>query len=115
MSWLSRVAQSIKEKLVSNPRDRILRTYFNRLFERYGTILALRIDASNKEIHLTVLLKGEEKPIVVDANYRLEEGDDSLNLTITNAKTDREWLTLLAMEFLPYRFEDVPAIAKAFL
>ncbi len=115
MSWLSRVAQSIKEKLVSNPRDHILRKHFNRLFARYGTILDLKIDALNKKIHLTVLLKGEEKPIVVDANYRLEESDDSLHLTITNAQTDREWLTLLAMEFLPYTFGDVPAIAKALL
>jgi hypothetical protein len=115
MSWLSRITQSLKEKLVSKPRDLIFRTYFNRLFERYGEILDLQIDASEKKIHLTVFPEGEEKPIVVDAKYTLEEVDKSLNLTITNATTDRKWLTLLADDFLPYTFENVSALANAVL
>jgi hypothetical protein len=85
------------------------------LISKYGKIMDLDIDASQKKIHLIVLPKGEEKPIEIDADYKLEENAGSLNLTITKVKTNREWLTLLGSDFLPYTRENIPGVAKMVL
>ena len=75
----------------------------------------LHIDSEQKTIGVTVMLKGETQEIEITAKYKLQDGPDGLSITISSAKTSREWLTLLAEDCLPRTFEDVPKIAKAIL
>jgi hypothetical protein len=115
MTLLSKIRQKLRETILSKPRDFALRKFLGKKLNRYCEILDLHIDEIHKLIHLTVRPKGEEEPIEIEANYKVKEDNDSLTLSITKVRTSREWLTLLANDFLPHSFEGLPKFAKIVL
>jgi hypothetical protein len=77
-------------------KEMIIRTALNAKFGRYGKVLTLKIDSSNKTIDVDVLLKGETEPIKIRVGQEGKPG-----LALTNIQTSRPWMTELAAAFGP--------------
>ncbi len=105
------------KRAITYPAEEFLRAYLQKNYiERYGGLMELHIDPEKKTISVTLLPKGETQAIEITAKYTLRDGDDGFSVTISSVKTSREWLTLLAQDYLvPYTFDDIPRIAKAIL
>jgi len=98
------------------PAIAVLKIYLKKLTDEYGVLMDLHVDSDQKRITATFLPKGESEPIEITATYKIEESGSGLSMTIKSVKTSREWLTLLARDFLiPYTFEGVPYAAKVIL
>ena len=67
----------------------------------YGKLIKFELNSKNKTIFLSVLPKGEEKPIDIEiGSYEVHDTPDGPQLKFTNVNTSREWITTLAREFL---------------
>ncbi|MBV9671703.1 MAG: hypothetical protein JO076_02615 [Verrucomicrobia bacterium] len=69
--------------------------------ERFGNMLDFKIDTSERTIHLSILLKGEQMPIdfsIRDYEIIEENGSQYLKLDSSKIETSREWLTRLVRE-----------------
>jgi hypothetical protein len=87
---------------LNNAKDRLLATgakaRFNKLIERYGTLVDLQLNTVDRSLSLTFLLKGEGTPIEIRVHqYTLLTADGKSVLVIDGSKIDtsREWLTAL--------------------
>jgi hypothetical protein len=87
---------------LNNAKDRLLatgaRARFNKLIERYGTLVDLQLNTVYRSLSLTLLLKGEGTPIEIRVHeYTLLTTDGKSVLVIDGSKIDtsREWLTAL--------------------
>ena len=75
----------------------------------YGEMLSLQLDSQNKTLSLELLPKGEREPIRVTlAGYEIVEGDPP-RLRVRAATASREWVEVLANQFLVGRTVDLPA------
>lgn len=65
-------------------------------------MLELSIDRENKKLHAVVELAGEEKPIAIDVQYEitLNESLNETRLKANSISISREWLDLVAQEFV---------------
>jgi hypothetical protein len=87
---------------LNNAKDRLLATgakaRFNKLIERYGTLVDLQLNTVERSLSLTLQLKGEGTPIEIRVHeYTLLTVDGKSVLVIDGSKIDtsREWLTAL--------------------
>ena len=87
---------------LNNAKDRLLATgakaRFNKLIERYGTLVDLQLNTVDRSLSLTLLLKGEGTPIEIRVHeYTLftEDGQSVLVIDGSKIDTSREWLTAL--------------------
>lgn len=69
-------------------------------------MLELSIDNKNRKIHAVVELKGEEKPIAVDVQYKLNirKDSDEVLLKANSISISKEWLHLIAQEVIGREF-----------
>lgn len=73
-------------------------------YARYGNMTELKIDKDNRRITMTLLLKGEREPIeVVLQDYELATSDNQVTLKFKNVTVSREWMAVLAEQFLKDR------------
>jgi type II secretory pathway component PulC len=94
----------------------VLQTYLQENYvQRYGTLKNLDIDPSAKEISLTVRPKGEDEDIRINFEYKIISQSDSYAIEIRKVETSREWLTLLAQDYVVKQRLDVPSAAVALL
>jgi hypothetical protein len=82
-------------------KEMIIRTALNAKFGRYGKVLTLKIDSSNKTIDVDVLLKGETEPIKIRVGQYEIRKEGKPGLALTNIQTSRPWMTELAAAFGP--------------
>jgi hypothetical protein len=76
----------------------------------------LSIDTKNKRICLRLELLGETEPIDVDIlRYSLKEKGDMTYITVEDATSSREWLTVALREFVVGQDFTIPAKAGAVL
>jgi hypothetical protein len=87
---------------LDSAKDRLLATgakaHFNKLVERYGTVLDFQLNSVGRSLSFTILLKGEETPIKINVyEYTLSNAEGKSVLVIDRNKIDtsREWLTEL--------------------
>jgi hypothetical protein len=87
---------------LNNAKDRLLASgakgRLNKLIERYGTLLDLKLDTIDRSLFLTVHLKGEQTPVEIHLQeYTLSIVDGKFILIFDgqNIETSREWLTAL--------------------
>jgi hypothetical protein len=87
---------------LNNAKDRLLATgakaHFNKLIERYGTLVDLQLNTVDRSLSLTLLLMGEGTPIEIRVHeYTLLTADGKSVLVIDGSQIDtsREWLTAL--------------------
>lgn len=78
--------------------------------ERYGKMLDFKIDSQKKQIYVSVSLKGEAQPLEVLVNkYSFaKEGPDDY-IVIENVSISKEWMNLLAADFLTMKKFKLPA------
>lgn len=89
-------------QVLDNAKDRLLakgaKAHFNKLIERYGTVLDLQMNTVDRSLSCRLLLKGEETPIDIHLHeYTLSTVEGKPHLVIDGKKieTSREWLTEL--------------------
>jgi hypothetical protein len=76
----------------------------------------LSIDTKKKQLRVRLELVGEKEPIDVEIiRYRLKVKDESTYITIEDATSSRQWLTVALREFIVGQDLAVPAKAVALL
>jgi hypothetical protein len=81
--------------------------------ERYGELLALKLDTSAKKLSAEIMLRGETLPLVVsEARYRIEQKRGETRLIVFGVKVSREWLQNLLDDELPEISIKVPDLAR---
>ena len=92
------------------------REYFNHRYNSLGTMTTLEIDSKNKKASLELELKGETQPLRVDiADYEVTTAEGKTFIEIREFTTSREWINVLAREFLKGKKFEVPEIVHAVL
>ena len=93
-----------------------VREYFNSRHGAWGTMTALRIDTKNKKAALDLELKGETLPLNVNVErYELTTVGDKTFIEIVEINTSREWVNVLARDFLQDKKFEVPEAVRAIL
>lgn len=94
-----------------------LKSYLNGKYSRYGEVRQLNLDTKAHRIEAELLLKGEEQPVTVQAEYAIstDEAGNAL-LKLSNAQASRVWMQAV----LDDRFADgmsfpLPPQAAGFL
>lgn len=112
---------SLRMGVFSNAKDRMMEgmalSYLNSsLLQPYGRATALRLDTSEKTIHLELELKGETSPVQIDIlNYDLREEGGKYFASASDIRTSREWLTKLAQDRVRGQRFEIPAQAGSML
>ena len=76
----------------------------------------LSIDTKTKRVRVRLELLGEKEPIDVEVlRYSLKEKGDTTYITIEEAISSREWLTVALREFILGQDLAIPAKAGAIL
>ena len=104
---------------VAGARDRavaeLARTLFNRLdMAKYGEMTQFTVDSERREVHGTLHLKGEEKPVEFHARIHVADQAEGKMLVVDSITTSREWLTLLAAELIQPGTVTIPLPAGAY-
>jgi len=92
------------------------RVAINRRLNSIGEMTELSIDTKKKRIRVRLELVGEKEPIEVEIlRYHLKTKGEAAHITIEEATTSREWLTLALREFVIGQDITIPAKAAAVL
>lgn len=86
----------------------LLKAFINHKIKRFGKMTTIQIDSASKTIEFTAELAGETAPIAVRASYQIEQTEAGLAILPSNVTTSREWLTVLANEFLSSQVVRLP-------
>ncbi|WP_292658139.1 hypothetical protein [Nitratifractor sp.] len=97
--------RNLKDKTLS----RGLALALDKRIRQYGRILDLQLDSRNKRLELEILLKGEVEPLRVRIeNYEVREEAGHWYLLAKELKSSREWIDILAREYLSQRPIEIP-------
>lgn len=81
--------------------------------ERYGDMIELKIDSRKKRIELMLQLKGEDSPISVEVSeYLFMENEGTFYIQIGKLNSSKEWLNLLAEDFVVGKKIELPSQFK---
>ena len=81
-----------------------------------GEMTELSIDTKKKRVRVRLELVGEKEPIDVEIiRYSLKVKDESTHITIEEATSSRQWLTVALREFIIGQDLAVPAKAAVLL
>jgi hypothetical protein len=106
MSIKGKVARWILEYAPESIRKFVM----NRVIGKYGKMVEIRFDPTQRYLHASVLLAGEEQPIEIKiTDYDLKKMGDTTILTILQASSDREWIDLLIQNALIGKEIKLPA------
>ena len=84
-------------------------TILNKKLKKFGTISELTLDTKSKKIALKIGLKGELEPLLVTVNrYEIKEIEERHYLIAHDVDTSREWINLLANEYLYSEKFEIP-------
>ena len=92
------------------------REFFNHRYNLLGTMTTLQIDSTNKKASFDLELKGETQPVRITINqYKLTSEGGKTLIEVTDIDTSREWLTVLARQFMNGKKFEVPEVVRAVL
>jgi hypothetical protein len=95
----------LKDRTVSVAARQLLATRL----APYGEMLNFQLDSHNKTLTLEMLLKGERDPVRVTlSGYEILEGTPP-RLRFSGATASREWVEVLANQFIVGHPIDLPA------
>lgn len=102
--------RGLKDKALSKS----LEVAINLKIKEYGKMLKLNLDSQNKTIEFEVMLKGEKEPLKVFVNnYEISEENGKYYLYAKDIKTSREWINIVAENYLKGEKIELPEkIAK---
>ena len=93
-----------------------VRLAINKKLRSIGEMTELSIDTKNKRVSVRLELLGEQEPIDVDIlRYSLKEKGGTTYITIEEATSSREWVTVALGEFVVGQDLAIPAKAGAVL
>ena len=75
----------------------------------------LEIDSKQKSFSLKLELAGESEALAVTGNYSIVLENGKTFFSAADIKTSKEWLTILAVEFVEGRKFEVPSFVRIFL
>ena len=87
------------------------KAHFNKLMERFGTVLDLQLNTVERSLWCKLLLKGEENPVEIqlhEYNFSTVDGKSVLMIDGRKIDTSREWLTELLRHRLGEKSLAVP-------
>jgi hypothetical protein len=92
------------------------RVAINTKLRSIGEMTELSIDTKNKRVRARLELLGENEPIDVEiVRYSLKGTGEMARITIEEATSSREWLTVALREFVVGQDLPIPAKAAALL
>ncbi len=92
------------------------REYFNHRYKSLGTMTTLEIDSKNKKASLELELKGETQPLrVTIGHYEVTAAEGKTFIEIKEFNTSREWINVLARDFLKGKKFEVPELVRSVL
>ena len=92
------------------------RVAINTKLRSIGQMTELLIDTKNKRVRARLELLGENEPIEVELlRYSLKEKGETTYITIEDATSSREWLTVALREFVVGQDLPIPPKAGAVL
>jgi hypothetical protein len=92
------------------------RVAINTKLRSIGQMTELSIDTKNKRVHARLEFLGENEPIDVEIlRYSLKEKGETTYITIEEATSSREWVTVALREFVVGQDLALPAKAGALL
>jgi hypothetical protein len=116
MSLFTSILKTIRPLLPDSTVEWGAREYFNHRYAPFGIMTTLQIDSTAKKASMDLELKGESQPLRVTINrYELSTVGDKTLIEIKELQTSREWINLLAEQFLKGKKFEVPEIVKAVL
>jgi len=75
----------------------------------FGKISKLKIDTQNKTIELELVLKGEREPLYVKVGkYEISQEDEKHYLVAEDIDTSREWINVVASNYLENQKFEIP-------
>ena len=96
----------LKDSAISFAKEKII----NIKFKRYGEMLDFNINSENKLINAKVTLKGESEPLTITIfNYKILENNNSSFIGFDKISTSKEWMNLLAEDFLKEKKFPLPS------
>lgn len=105
MGTFSKIARQGKDLAVSKALEALGQHYAG----KFGTIESLKLDSANREIHLELLLKGEQDPITVCIKgYDIISDKDRYFIVASDIAVSREWMETLAREYVCGRKFEIP-------
>src|SRR5215469_5602949 len=109
MDWLSAIFKTISALSPGQAGPWALRKYFNHKYQSLGVMTSLQIDSKNKTASLDLDLKGETQPLhITIKRYELTREGGRTFVEIKELETSREWMTLLARQFVKGKKFAVP-------
>ena len=101
-------------KLKDKALSKSLEVAINLKIKEYGEMLKLNLNSKEKTIEFEVMLKGEKEPLKVYVNeYVVSEEDGKHYLFAKDIKTSREWINVVAENYLKGEKVEIPEkIAK---
>ncbi len=116
MSLLTAIFKTLVPLVPASLVHRGAREFFNHRFPSLGTMTTLQIDSARQRVTLDLELKGETQPlhIVID-RYELTTVDEKTFIELKEVTTSREWMNVLAKEFLKGKKFEVPEAVRSVL
>ncbi|WP_457607854.1 hypothetical protein [Nitratifractor sp.] len=97
---------SIKDSALSRALALAMGTYL----QEVGEVRDLRLDTREKNIELTLLLRGEPAPVSLRVeSYEIVEEEGRYYLRAGKLSCSREWIELIAARHLPKLRIEIPA------
>ncbi len=116
MAFLTSIIETVRPLLPDSATAWAVRQYVNHRLKLFGQMTTLQIDAAKRTASFDLELKGETQPLRVTVDrYELTTVGDKTFVEIKEFHTSREWINLLAREFLKGKKFEVPEAAKALL
>jgi len=102
--------RSLKDKTLSFG----IKQAINLKIKEFGEMLKLNLDSQNKTISLELMFLGEKEPLYVEVgSYEISEEDGKYYLLARDVKTSREWINIVAKNYLEnQKFEIPESVAK---
>lgn len=116
MGFLTAILKTVGPLLPNSVVNRGAREYFNYHYPTLGIMTTLQIDSVHQRATLDLELKGETQPlhIVID-RYELTTVGDKTFIELKELNTSREWINVLAKEFLKGKKFEVPEAVRSVL
>ncbi len=86
-----------------------LKTVINNKLKKFGTVSYLKLNTKDKKIELKLGLKGELESLQVTVHrYEIKEIEEKYYLVAYDIETSREWINLVANEYLYNEKFEIP-------
>lgn len=79
-----------------------------KILKKYGELIHLNIDTLKKCLSIEIILKGEDKPIVITINNYEVFSHPAPAIKFKSVNVDREWINLLAGDYLEGKEFPIP-------